>query len=159
MKQRQNPDPAHVPRRGRAAGAGEDALAQGAGAFARAGFTNPGLVLRWREIVGTDVARVAQPVRFQDGAEGGVLTLRCLPGSAVLLQHETRALIARINGFLGARRVGRLRLVTGSPVRIAEPPPHPLAGGAAPDSAPPAGLADALARLGGRRRPRARGGN
>jgi hypothetical protein len=159
MKQRQNNDPAQVPRRRRAAGVGEDALAQGAGAFARAGFTDPGLVLRWAEIAGREVARVAQPVRFQEGADGGVLTLRCVPGATVLLQHETRALIARINSVLGARRVGRLRLLTGSPVRIPAPPPHPSAGRNPVDSGPPANLNEALARLGGRRRFRKPGGN
>jgi hypothetical protein len=146
-------------RRSRAAGAGDEALAQASGVFARAGFTDPGLVLRWSEIAGADVARLTQPVRFQDGPEGSVLTLRCVPGSALVLQHETRALIGRVNAYLGQQRVSRLRLVTGGLAELPRLPRHPAAGDAAPADSPPGGLQDALARLSTRRaklRPKAR---
>ena len=36
-------------------------------AFARAGFTDPTLVLRWSEIAGPEVARLAQPLKFAEG--------------------------------------------------------------------------------------------
>lgn len=159
MRQSQKHDGAQVSRRGRAAGAGEDALAQGSAAFARAGFPDPGMVLRWSEIAGAEVARVARPVKFQDGADGGVLTLRCSPGAAVLLQHETRALIARLNGYLGHRRIQRLRLVTGAVPVSPAPAKHPSPDCDQTESLPPADLPAALERLAKRRRRARRGGN
>jgi hypothetical protein len=151
MRQSQKHDPTQVARRGRAAGAGEDALRQGASAFARAGFADPELVLRWPDIAGAEVARVAQPIRLQEDADGGVLTLRCAPGAAVLLQHETRALIARVNAYLGRGRVARLRLVTG-PIRPPGAlPSHPSPNPSGDDSEEAADLPEALVRLGRRR--------
>ena len=139
-------------RRGRSAPAGEDALWHGSHAFARAGFSDASLVLRWREIAGPEVARVAQPVKLQEGPEGAVLTLRCAPGSAVLLQHETRALMQRINAYAGRGRIARLRLVTGETVQLPEPPRHPSRGMTEPGDSPESGDLDgALERLGRRR--------
>src|SRR5882672_10498754 len=100
-------------RRGRAGAAGRDALNHASAALAKAGFSDPTLVLNWREIAGADIARIAQPVRLSEGPEGAVLTLRCEAGAAVFLQHQTRALLERINGYLGASRIARLRLVSG----------------------------------------------
>ena len=100
-------------RRGWARAASEDAIPLTASAFARAGFSDSSLVLRWAEIVGADVARVARPVKLQSDREGAVLTLKCEPGAAVLLQHETRRLLQRLNAYLGANRVARLKLVSG----------------------------------------------
>jgi hypothetical protein len=70
-------------------------------------------VLRWREIAGADVARIAQPLRIRQGSSGAVLTLRADPAAAVFLQHESRALCARINTYLGRQTVERLRFVPG----------------------------------------------
>lgn len=159
MRQGQKRADAQVVRRGRAKGAGEDALAQGAAAFARAGFPDPGMVLRWSEIAGAEVARVSRPVKFQDSADGGVLTLRCAPGAAVLLQHETRSLIARLNGYLGHRRVGRLRFVTGAVPAPPAPAKHPSPDRDQGESPPPANLPGALEKLAKRRRSARPGGN
>jgi len=143
-----------VPRRGFGRAAGEDVLAAAAPALARAGFADPSLVLRWAEIVGPEVARVAEPLRLTEGPEGAVLALRAEPGAAVFLQHETRALLERLNAYLGANqgagRITRIRLVNGALSRPAEPPPHPAA--AMPQSEKagqiwPLGLAGALDRL------------
>jgi hypothetical protein len=112
-------------RRGRARAAGQDALNHAAAALAKAGFSDPTLVLNWREIAGTDMARIAQPVRLSEGPDGAVLTLRCEAGAAVFLQHQTRALLERINGYLGASRIARLRLVAGELTRSSEPMDHP----------------------------------
>jgi len=101
------------PRRGRAGAVANDAHALARAGFARAGFPEPGLVLRWKEIVGAQVARIARPLRFSEGATGGVLTLRADPAAAVFLQHESRALCGRINAWLGRDAVQRLRFVPG----------------------------------------------
>jgi len=101
-------------RRGRAAAVGGDAGGVAASAFSRMGFSDPALVLRWREIAGPDVARLCQPMRFSEGAGGGTLTLKALPGAALFLGHETRALTARINQYLGRPAVARLKFVQGA---------------------------------------------
>ncbi len=90
-------------------------------AFARAGFRDPTLVLRWREIVGAEIANFAQPLRLAEGPAGGVLTLRAEPAASVFLQHETRSLCERINTYLGHPAVARLRFVKGEIEAPAKP--------------------------------------
>jgi hypothetical protein len=114
-----------VPRHGWARAAGEGVLGEAKGVFARAGFTDATLLIRWSEIVGPHIARIALPQRWQDGPDGAVLTLKCEPGAAVLLQHQTRMLIERLNTYLGAGRIVRLKLVPGRLTERAEPPRHP----------------------------------
>jgi hypothetical protein len=70
-------------------------------------------VLRWPDIAGAEVARLCQPVKLGEGAAGGVLTLKSEPGAALFLQHESRALLERINRWLGREAVARLRFVQG----------------------------------------------
>jgi len=112
-------------RRGRARAAGEDTSNQVAAVLAKAGFSDPTLVLRWRDIVGDDVARIAQPTKLTRGADGDVLTLKCETGATVFLQHETRSLIQRINTYLGGSQVARLKLVGGQLTSLGQPPEHP----------------------------------
>ena len=140
---------------------GADAKAAAATAFARAGFSDPTLVLRWNEIAGPEVARLAQPLKFSDGPQkngtAGTLTLRAVPGAALFLAHEKRALCERINTYLGRAAVTQLKFSQGVlPVR--PPPPKPQkAPGALPPGDPslryqgPDGLAKALQALARRR--------
>ena len=99
-----------------------DATSMAHTAFARAGFLDPTLVLRWEEIAGPETARLAVPIRFSEGPHGGVLTLKAEPGAALFLQHETRPLCERINGYLGRPAVARLKFVQGA---LASRPPPP----------------------------------
>jgi hypothetical protein len=101
-------------RRGRIIPVGGDASAAAAMAFARAGFADPTLVLRWSEIAGPEVARLAQPVKFSEGPSGGILTLRALPGAALFLAHEKRPLCERINAYLGRPAVAQLKFTQGA---------------------------------------------
>jgi hypothetical protein len=150
-------DPA--PRHNRTIVIGADATAAAAAAFVRAGFSDPTLVLRWNEIAGPEVARLAQPLKFSDGPSGGTLTLRAVPGAALFLAHEKRALCERINAYLGRAAVTQLKFSQGAlPVR----PPPPVAQkapGALPSDDPsrryqgPDGLAKALQALARRREP------
>jgi hypothetical protein len=110
-------------RRNRAAAIARDASGAAGGAFSRMGFTDPALVLRWREIAGPEVARLCQPLRFSEGPRGGTLTLKALPGAALFLGHETRALTDRINRYLGRPAVARLKFVQGG---FLPPPPTPV---------------------------------
>jgi hypothetical protein len=109
------------PRRNRTASVGRDAGAIANDAFAKAGFRNPTLVLRWAEIVGQEVARVCTPVKLVDGPSGGTLTLKAEPGASVFLQHETRVLCEKINAYLGHEAVTRLKFVQGP--LASRPPP------------------------------------
>ena len=117
------------------------------------------LVLRWQEIVGPEVARLAQPIKLAAAAEGGTLTLKCEPGAALFLQHESRSLVGRINGYLGRQAVSRIRFVQG-PLATRPLPPvrtpskkQPAQDDPACRYAGPEGLKSALLNLAGRRRP------
>ena len=135
-----------------------DAKAAGAFAFVRAGFSDPSLVLRWNEIAGAAVARLAQPLKFSEGPSGGTLTLRTAPGAALFLAHEKRALCARINSYLGREAVVQLKFSQGAPLRVPAPAPkiHRPLGPLPPDDPSrryrgPEGLAKALQALARRR--------
>ena len=112
-------------RRGRAGVIAAEARTTAAAAFARMGFTDPTLVLRWGEIAGPEVARLAQPLKLADGPSGGTLTLRAVPGAALFLAHEKRALAERINAFLGRPAVTQIKFSQGAlPARPPAPPPQ-----------------------------------
>ena len=117
--------PENHPRRGRARPLADDALSQASGALGHAGFSDPALVLRWDEIAGPEVARVASPLKLQEGPDGAILTLMSEAGAAVFLQHETRALIERLNAYLGTKRISRIRFVSAHLAQQPEPQPHP----------------------------------
>jgi hypothetical protein len=139
-------------RRGWAGHAGEDALGHASAALQRAGFPDATLVLRWREIAGEDIARIAEPLKLTEGPEGGVLTLKCDAGAAVFLQHQTRDLQERLATYLGRGRIARIRLIPGELERSQGLPDHPSTGVASPDEPPqPLPLPQALERLNTRR--------
>ncbi len=140
-------------RRNRAAAISRDAGQAAIGVFARMGFTDTALVLRWHEIAGREVARLCQPMRFAEGPNGGTLTLKALPGAALFLSHETRPLTARINQYLGRPAVARLKFVQGAfiaprpaPV-LRRPAPAPRADDPVNAYSGPEGLRDALLHL------------
>ncbi|HEY4274379.1 MAG TPA: DUF721 domain-containing protein [Rhizomicrobium sp.] len=123
--------PAAAPvRRGRANMVGSDIRIAGGAAFARAGFTDPTLILRWAEIAGPEIARIARPLKFTEGASGGTLTLLAEPAAALFLGHDARTLCARINGYLGRDVVARVKFVQGA-LTVPKPAPRPAAPGAA----------------------------
>ena len=143
---------------------GGDATLAARTAFARAGFADPTLVLRWNEIAGPETARLARPIKLTESATGGVLTLKAEPAAALFLQHESRALCARINGYLGRDAVSRLRFVQGT-LAAPPPPPPPRAKPAEPPVADPvrrwqgpASLGESLLNLARRRAGRAERG-
>jgi hypothetical protein len=134
-------------------------------AFARAGFPDPTLVLRWEEIAGLETARLARPIRFSQGPNGGVLTLKTEPGAALYLQHETRPLCERINAYLGRPAVSRLRFVQGPLIPRPVPQTRKPMPGVIPAADPvqkyhgPEGLGEALRDLARARRSRPNMGN
>jgi hypothetical protein len=101
-------------------------------ALRRYGFQAGELALRWAEIVGQQVARMAAPERLgrARGKQGAVLELRVLPASAIEIQHLAPLIVERINGYYGRPVVASLRLRQGPlPMppapRPAPPPPDP----------------------------------
>ncbi len=138
-------------RRNWAASVGRDVGFAGSAAFARAGFTDPTLVLHWADIAGAEVARIARPVRFS--AKDGTLTLLAEPAAALFLGHESRALIGRINAYLGRPAVTRVKFLQGRltmrPVPQAPRRPAGELNSADPANAynGPDGLKEALQRL------------
>ncbi|MDB5736094.1 MAG: hypothetical protein JWP16_1792 [Alphaproteobacteria bacterium] len=145
-----------VLRRGRIRPVGADA-GIAATAFARAGFSDPTLVLRWNEIAGPEMARLCQPLKFSEGPSGGTLTLRAAPGAALFLGHEKRAICERINRYLGRPAVAQVKFSQGAPLTPRPPTPRQKPAGPLPPADPsrrydgPEGLAKALQALARRR--------
>lgn len=88
---------------------------------ARFGQGPGALAARWREIVGPEVARRTEPVKLVKGRNGAPssLEIRVAGPSAAVIQHQAHDILARVNLFLGADAVQKLRIVQG-PLRPQE---------------------------------------
>jgi hypothetical protein len=73
------------------------------------------LQARWREIVGENLAARTEPVKLSRprNGSGGVLELKVDGPAATLIQHQAPELLMRVNLYLGAGTVERLRVVQG----------------------------------------------
>jgi hypothetical protein len=114
---------------------------------ARFGQGPGALAGRWREIVGADIARRTEPVKLVKGRNGAgsSLEIRVAGPSAALIQHQAHEILARVNLFLGADAVQKLRIVQG-PLRAAhDAAPPPRRRPAPLDAAQEARLAEGLA--------------
>lgn len=82
---------------------------------------------RWREIVGDQLARVTRPQKLTKGrgGQGGVLELRVAGPAALLVQHQSADILARVNLFLGAGSVEKLRIAQGPVKPLAEAASRP----------------------------------
>ena len=104
------------------------------------------LQARWREIVGPEIARRTEPVKLTKGRAGAPssLEIRVAGPSAAIIQHQAHEILARVNLFLGAEAVQKLRVVQG-PLRLKPEPQRPAARRAQPlDAAEEAKLAEGL---------------
>lgn len=84
--------------------------------FRRRGFAHSGVLSRWPEIVGDELAAMSCPekLKFPPGrGEGGTLQVRVASGFATELQHLEPVVIERINTFFGYAAIGRLALKQG----------------------------------------------
>ncbi|MGI8841584.1 MAG: DUF721 domain-containing protein [Caulobacteraceae bacterium] len=129
---------------------------------ARFGQGAGGLQARWSEIVGAELARRTEPTRLAaprtgagagGGSGGGAsLELRVEGPSATIVQHRAPDILARVNLFLGAGAVARLRIVQG-PLRglargdAAAPRPARRRAKGPLDAAAEQALADTLAKV------------
>lgn len=109
---------------------------------------------RWREIVGDRLACVTRPQKLTKGRAGpngeklgGTLELRVAGPAALLVQHQSADILARVNLFLGPGAVDRLRIAQG-PVKPPAAPAASTRGGPRridpPDAAAEADLARSL---------------
>ena len=73
------------------------------------------LQARWKEVVGPDIARRTEPVKLTKPRGGGAaaLEIRVAGPAAALIQHQAPEIVARVNLFLGAGAVDKLRIVQG----------------------------------------------
>ncbi len=144
-RKRSRPAPRPAPRAGRAL---QTLIKELDGKFGRGASA---LEPRWREIVGDRLARVTRPQKLTKGrgGAGGTLELRVAGPAALLVQHQAEDILQRVNLFLGAGSVDKLRIAQGPvkpPPEIAAPPkrrpaPPPLA--AHDEAALKAAVADA----------------
>ena len=117
-------DDAPPPRSGRK---GPARLAIEVGAKARTvaagrGFTLLSLASRWADIAGPALANHTQPMSL---SAGGVLTLKADGGAALLVQHQSREILARVNALLGPEAAGSIKLVQGVVARGRSETPKP----------------------------------
>lgn len=129
--------------------------------FARQGFASADIVTHWPDIVGSEIAAHAEPVRLkwprggEDESSPATLVLRVEGPAAIEIQHLSAVILERVNRFFGWRAVDRIALKQAPLARRAEPrhvPPPSAneiaqASAALPDIADD-GLRAALARLG-----------
>jgi hypothetical protein len=81
------------------------------------------LAARWREVVGADIARRTEVVKLTRGRNGGPssLEIRVAGPAAAIIQHQAQEILARVNLFLGAEAVQKLRIVQGPLQKKHEP--------------------------------------
>ncbi len=87
------------------------------GVFERQGFTSCDIVTHWDEIVGPEIATVAEPLRMQwirnrdpDYSPPATLVLRVEGPAALEIQHMSGVIIERVNRYLGWHAVGEIAL-------------------------------------------------
>jgi hypothetical protein len=114
---------------------------------AKLGQGSGALMARWREVVGPEIARRTEPVKLVKGRNGGPssLEIRVAGPAAAIIQHQAHDILARVNLFLGAEAVQKLRIVQGPLRGTAEAAPAPRRRLAPLDAADEAKLAEGLA--------------
>ena len=82
---------------------------------AKFGQGSGALEARWREVVGAEIAKRTEPVKLTRGRNGGPssLEIRVAGPSAAIIQHQAHEILARVNLFLGADAVQKLRIAQG----------------------------------------------
>lgn len=134
-------------------------------AGASRGFALTRLLTRWEEIVGIDLATMAQPVEIshtRSSGLGATLTLLTSGAQAPLLEMEKPKILEKVNACYGYRAISRVRITQTAATGFAEaqarftgtPPAPPAQMPQAPAPDPVAegvsdtGLRSALERLG-----------
>lgn len=77
----------------------------------RTKFAEPGLLQRWSDIVGPELASLGRPGRILGGTRGATLELVAQNGAAAArLQFESESIRRRVNQVLGPDRIGQIQL-------------------------------------------------
>jgi hypothetical protein len=98
--------------------------------FARQGFARAELVTRWADIVGSEIAALAEPIKLQwqrtapGEGEPATLVLRVEGPAAIEVQHLSNVILERVNRFMGWRAIDRLALRQAPLRRRFKPPPR-----------------------------------
>jgi len=130
--------------------------------FERQGFTSCEIVTHWDDIVGPEIAALAEPIRMQwirsrdpEESPPATLVLRVEGPAALEIQHMSGVIVERVNRYLGWQAVSGLALRQAPLMRRHRKPPRPRIDetAAAAISAQMGGIADpglrtALGRLG-----------
>jgi hypothetical protein len=102
------------------------------GVFERQGFTSCEIVTHWEDIVGPEIAAIAEPIRMQwvrsrdpDESSPATLVLRVEGPAAIEIQHVSGVILERVNRYLGWQAVGKLALRQAPLVRRSRKPPRP----------------------------------
>jgi hypothetical protein len=114
------------------------------------GFAEARLLTHWAEIVGSDIAEIALPVRISHGRGfGGTLVLLTTGANAPILEMQRETVVERVNACYGYRAVSRVQVTQTAPTGFAEGQVAFAARPAAPKPAPdPARLRQATEGLG-----------
>jgi hypothetical protein len=116
---------------------------------AKFGQGSGALEARWREVVGPEIAKRTEPVKLTRGRNGGPssLEIRVAGPAAAIIQHQAQEILARVNLFLGAEAVQKLRIIQGPLQHKAESTARKPARRLPPlDAAAEAGLRESLAQ-------------
>jgi hypothetical protein len=99
--------------------------------FARQGFTSCEIVTHWDDIVGAEIAALAEPIRMQwirsrdpDESPPATLVLRVEGPAALEIQHMSGVIVDRVNSYIGWRAVDKLALRQ-APLTRRQKPPRP----------------------------------
>jgi hypothetical protein len=114
------------------------------------GFAVAKVLTHWSEIVGTEIAALARPVKVSYGREGfgATLTLLCAGAAAPMVQMRLEEIREKVNACYGYAAISRIKVTQTSAEGFAEPAaafeparePQPEAEAAARKAA--AGVAD-----------------
>jgi len=101
-------------------------------AFRRQGFASTEIVTHWDDIVGPDIAAVAEPVRMRwtrsrngDESTPATLVLRVEGPVALEIQHLAPVIVGRINCHVGWQAVGAIALQQAPLMRRRAKPQRP----------------------------------
>jgi hypothetical protein len=103
------------------------------------GFASAEILSRWADIVGREIAASSEPLKINwprptgrdEQAEPATLVLRVEGPAALEIQHQSAAILERVNRFFGWQAIGRIALRQ-APLRRRSPTGrHPAADPAA----------------------------
>lgn len=86
------------------------------------GFAQSRLLTRWPEVVGTDIAVIAQPVEvsYGRGGMGATLTLLTTGANAPMLEMEKEKIREKVNAIYGYNAIARVRVTQTAATGFAE---------------------------------------